>query len=205
MRAISDLAGVLVFVSGLLCSVLGQVTFLDSVVCWAIIALMASQVPPEVSKPIAAAAHDVGVEVYHAELSGRALRVQIESAPGTSVRTCSDFTRALAVRLDAAGFLHGQYALEVSTPGVERSLYQPEDYVKALNRQVRVLTPSGLHEGRLEAAGPAGITIRAAVGPAPATIECAYAEIREARIKVSDSELFARTAPGPRSHAERNS
>ncbi|MCX6840877.1 MAG: hypothetical protein NTX53_01075 [candidate division WOR-3 bacterium] len=173
---------------------------------------MVSQVPPEVSEPIAAAARDVGVAVYHAELSGRALRVQIESTPGTSVRTCSDFTRALAVRLDSAGFLHGQYALEVSTPGVERSLYQPEDYVKALNRQVRVLTPSGLHEGRLEAAGPAGIIVKLQVPSSKFQVpefgvarEIAYAEIREARIKVSDSELFARTAPGPRSHAERNS
>jgi ribosome maturation factor RimP len=165
---------------------------------------MASQVPLEVSEPIAAAAQDAGVEVYHAALSGRALRVQVESAAGASVRTCSDFARALAVRLDAAGFLHGQYVLEVSTPGVERSLYQPGDYVKALNRQVRVLASDGLHEGRLEAAGPAGITIRTEVGTAPATFECAYAEIREARIRVSDSELFARTATGPRSPAERN-
>jgi ribosome maturation factor RimP len=165
---------------------------------------MASQVPPEVSEPIAAAARDAGVEVYHADLNGRELRVQVESAAGASARACSNFTRALAVRLDEAGFLHGQYAIEVSTPGVERRLYQPGDYVKALNRQVRVLTRDGLHEGRLEAAGPAGITIRTEAGPAPATLEYAYAEIREARIRVSDSELFARTAPGLRSHAERN-
>jgi ribosome maturation factor RimP len=165
---------------------------------------MASQVPPEVSEPITAAARDAGVDIYHAALSGRALRVQVESAAGTSVRTCSEFARALAIRLDAAGFMHGQYVLEVSTPGVERSLYQPDDYVKALNRQVRVLTRDGLHEGRLEAAGPAGITIRTEAGPAPATRECAYADIREARIRVSDSELFARTASGPRSNAERN-
>ena len=181
-----------------------SVTLLDSVECWAIIALMASQVPPEVSEPIAAAARDAGVEVYHAELGGRTLRVQVESAAGASVRACSDFARALATKLDAAGFLHGQYELEVSTPGVERSLYQPEDYVKALNRQVRVLARDGLHEGRLAAAGPAGITIRTEVGPAPATFECAYAEIREARIRMSDSELFARAVPGPRGHAERN-
>ena len=179
-------------------------TFLDSMDSWAIIGLMASQVPPEVSEPIAAAACDAGVGVYHAELSGRALRVQVECAAGTSVRTCSDFTRALAVRLDAAGFLHGQYELEVSTPGVERSLYQPDDYVKALNRQIRVRARDGVYVGRLEAAGPTGITIRMEAGPAPTTFECAYAEIREARISVSDSELFARTAPGPRSSAERN-
>lgn len=174
------------------------VTFLDSVECRAIIALMVSQVPPEVFEPIAAAARDADVEVYHAELRGRELRVQVESGAGASVRTCSDYARALGARLDAAGFPRGRYALAVSTPGVERRLYEPEDYVKALNRQVRVLARDGLHEGRLEAAGPAGIAIRTEAGPGPAILEYAYAEIREAQIRVSDSELFGR------GHAERN-
>jgi ribosome maturation factor RimP len=166
---------------------------------------MSSQVPPEVSEPIAAAARDAGVDVYHAELGGRTLRVQVESAANSSVRACSDFSRALAIRLDAAGFLHGQYELEVSTPGVERSLYQPDDYVKALNREVRVRAGDGVYLGRLVAAGPTGITVKLqAPNPKPqtpdlgVTREFAYAEVREARISVSDSELFARVP------AERN-
>ncbi len=159
---------------------------------------MVSQVPPEVLEPIAAAARDTGVEVYHAEVSGRELRVQVETSSGASVRTCSEFSRALTARLDATGFLHRQYTLEVSTPGIERKLYQPQDYVKALHKSVRVLTRDGWVEGRLEATGPNGITIRTESGPEPAAREYAYAEIREARTRVSDSELFAR------SHAERN-
>jgi len=151
------------------------------------------RLPPEVVEPIAAAARDAGVEVYHAELGGRELRVQVESAAGASIKACSDFTRALAARLDAAGFQHRQYALEVSSPGVERRLYEPGDYVKALNRQVRLHTREGLFEGRLLAAGPAGVTVRIEAGPAPADRDFAYAGIREAQIRVSDSELFARS------------
>jgi ribosome maturation factor RimP len=159
---------------------------------------MASQVPPEVLELIAAAARDTGVEVYHAEISGRELRVQVESQSGASVRACSEFSHALTTQLDAAEFLRRQYTLEVSTPGIERRLYQPQDYVKAVNQHVKVLARDGWVEGVLEAAGPTGVTIRTESGPVPTTQECAYADIREAQIRVSDSELFAR------SRAERN-
>jgi ribosome maturation factor RimP len=153
---------------------------------------MASQVPPDVSEPIAAAARDAGVQVYHAELSGRELRVEVESESGASVRTCSDFSRALSIRLDAMDFLHGQYTIEVSSPGIERRLYEPADFGKAINRRVRLRTRDGLFDGRLVAAGPVGVTVNVETGPTPADRDFAYAEIREARIRVPDSELFAR-------------
>ena len=166
--------------------------------CRAIIAIVVSQVPPEVLEPIAAAARDTGVEVYHAEISGRELRVQVESPSGASVRACTEFSHALTARLDAISFLHRQYTLEVSTPGIERRLYQPQDFLKAVNQSVRLHTRDGVVEGRLEAAGPTSVTIRTEAGPEPVTREYAFADIREARIRVSDSELFAR------SRAERN-
>jgi ribosome maturation factor RimP len=173
---------------------------------------MASQVPPEVLELIAAAARDTGVEVYHAEISGRELRVQVESQSGASVRACSEFSHALTTRLDAADFLHRQFTLEVSTPGIERRLYQPLDFLKAVNQSVRLHTRDGVVDGRLEAAGPNGITVRAEVKMQnakckmqnvesdiePASWEIAYGEIREARIRVSDSELFARSRTDPK-------
>jgi ribosome maturation factor RimP len=176
---------------------------------------MASQVPPEVLELIAAAARDTGVEVYHAEISGRELRVQVESQSGASVRACTEFSHALTTRLDAADFLRRQYTLEVSTPGIERRLYQPQDYVKAVNQHVRVLARDGWVEGLLEAAGPESVTLRidgnqksrgreSGIGSRESTLdsplstpgdsrEIAYADIREAQIRVSDSELFARS------------
>ena len=165
---------------------------------------MASQVPPEVLELIAAAARDTGVEVYHAEISGRELRVQVESQSGASVRACTEFSHALTARLDAADFLRRQYTLEVSTPGIERRLYQPQDYAKVVNQHVKVLVRDGWVEGLIEAAGPTGITIKVQTPNAEVRTpdfgvvrELAFADIREAHIRVSDSELFAR------SHAER--
>ena len=74
----------------------------------------------------------------------------------------------------------------------------------AANQHVRVLARDGWVEGLLEAAGPNGITIKVQAPKAEGgsadgglTRELMYAEIREAQIRVSDSELFAR------SHAER--
>ena len=164
------------------------------------------RLPPEVVEPLAAAARETGMEVYHAEISGRELRVQIESPSGASVRACTEFSHALTARLDAVSFLHRQYRLEVSTPGIERKLYQPQDYTKGLNQNVRVLVRGGWVEGRLEAVGPTGITLRIetkvqdakgemrdaeASDAEPAGREIAYADIREAHIRVPDCELFA--------------
>jgi len=173
----------------------------------------AFRLPPEVAEPIEAAAREAGVDVYHAEFSGRELRIQVETAAGASVETCSNYSRALTPRLDAVNFMHRQYTLEVSTPGIERKLYQPQDYTKAVGKHVKVLIRGGWVEGVLEATGPNGISLRTqdalqnAEGkmqnaePAEAEMagrEIAYAEIREAHIRVPDSELFAR------SRAERN-
>jgi|WetSurMetagenome_2_1015567.scaffolds.fasta_scaffold224414_2 ribosome maturation factor RimP len=147
---------------------------------------------------IAAAARDTGVEVYHAEISGRELRVQVESASGASVRACSEFSHALTTRLDATDYMRRQYTLEVSTPGIERRLYRPQDYAKALNHHVKVLVRDGWVEGRLEATGPNGITVKVQAPNAERrtsdgelTREIAYGEIREAHIRVPDCELFA--------------
>ena len=153
----------------------------------------AFRIPPEAVEPIADAASETGVEVYHAEFGGRTLRIQVETSSGASVRTCSEFSRALTARLDAASFMHRQYTLEVSTPGIERKLYQPQDFTKALHQNIKALVRDGWVEGRLEAAGSSGVMIRTESGPEPLTREYAYAEIREARIRVSDSELFARS------------
>jgi len=171
--------------------------------------------PPEVALPIADAAREAGVEVYHAAMSGRELRVQVECESGTSVRNCSDFSRALSSRLDAVNFLHRQYTLEVSSPGIERRLYRPEDYAKALNQHVRVLTRTGWVEGLLVAAAPTGITLRndckvkdarckiqdgghkeatadtTSTSTFTSTSVC-FADIRDAQIRVSETELFAR-------------
>ncbi len=180
----------------------------------------AFSLPPEVAELIAAAARDTGVEVYHAEINGHELRVQVESPSGASVRNCTEYSHALTARLDATGFLHRQYTLEVSTPGIERRLYQPQDFLKAVNHGVRLHTRDGVVDGRLEAAGQESVTLRtdsnqksrgreSGIGSRESTLdsplstpddlrEIAFADIREARIRVSDSELFAR------SRAERN-
>jgi ribosome maturation factor RimP len=183
----------------------------------------AFRLPPEVAEPIEAAAREARVEVYHAEFSGRELRVQVEAAAGTSVDTCTDFSRALVPRLDAVNFMHRQYTLEVSSPGIERKLYQPQDFPKAVGKHVKLLVRGGWVEGVLESADANGVSIcvekngkashestkptkrpepseaQSASGPSVSSWRTfSFAEIREAQIRVPDCELFTR------SHAERN-
>jgi ribosome maturation factor RimP len=67
-------------------------------------------------------------------------------------------------RLDLEGFEPGPYALEVSTPGIERPLRRPQDFRRAVGERVRVKTEEGVLEGELRAAEDDAIRIAGAEG-----------------------------------------
>jgi ribosome maturation factor RimP len=94
--------------------------------------------------PIAAS---LGLSLYDVELTGaghaRAIRVVIER-PGTGetggvdLDTITDATRVLAPALSASGMLRDSDVLEVSSPGLERTLRRPEHYANAVGSLVSV-------------------------------------------------------------------
>ena len=85
------------------------------------------------------AAH--GVDLVSLEwAAGRTLRLTIErrsEAPedpnaqsgwGVSLDDCADLSRDVSHALDADDFIPGHYSLEVSSPGLERDLYDEADF-----------------------------------------------------------------------------
>ena len=74
-------------------------------------------------EPIAAAA---GVSVYDVEYvkEGREwyLRAYIDKPGGVNINDCEAVSRALSDRLDEADFIQEAYILEVSSPGLGRTL-----------------------------------------------------------------------------------
>ncbi len=109
----------------------------------------------------AAQAH---VEVYHWELRrlGRQARltVQVDRPGGVTVDDCARASRAIESLLDGADPISSSYLLEVSSPGVERPLWEPRHYARALGRLVQVkLKPEGTRRGRLVAANEEAITV----------------------------------------------
>jgi ribosome maturation factor RimP len=74
----------------------------------------------------------LGLELYDIELNGgggtRTLRVTIDRAGGVDLDAITDVTRALSPVLDDDSTVPGSFLLEVSSPGVERTLRTPAHY-----------------------------------------------------------------------------
>jgi ribosome maturation factor RimP len=136
-----------------------------------------------------------GVELYHVEFNGRVLRVLIESVGGASLDACSRFSRELSSELDVAGIIPGRYLLEVSSPGVERRLYRPADFERAVGSKVRISTKDGAREARLQAADAHAVTLVWTDRNQPGTAIIRYQDVTDARLVVSDQELFAARRP----------
>jgi ribosome maturation factor RimP len=87
-------------------------------------------------------AHDEpDVEVLLAEVvNGTLIRLFIDHPDGVSLALCERVTGLLPE-------IREQYALEVSSPGIERPLTKPEHFRRYLGRRARVRTNES-HDGR---------------------------------------------------------
>lgn len=86
-----------------------------------------------------------GLEFYHCEFvkEGRDwfLRVYIDKADGegyVSTDDCETVSRFLSERLDEEDPISQNYYLEVSSPGLDRVLYEPEHFERFKGRQVQI-------------------------------------------------------------------
>lgn len=78
-----------------------------------------------------------GVE-YLAQGRHSKLRIYIESADGVSVEHCERVSRRASDILDVEETIAGEYTLEVSSPGMDRMLFKPAQYVANVGEQVEV-------------------------------------------------------------------
>ena len=91
----------------------------------------------------------LGLELYDVELNGgggtRTLRVTIDRPGGVDLDAITDVTRALSPILDDDRTLPGSFLLEVSSPGVERTLRTPAHYLGArgCTVSIKVRTETG--------------------------------------------------------------
>lgn len=101
---------------------------------------------------------DLGFELVRVQLLGKpgelTLQVMAED-PATGQLTlgqCAEISRALDLPLDEADPIEGEYALEVSSPGIDRPLTRRKDWERWTGHEVRLkLDPSV--DGRARAHG----------------------------------------------------
>ena len=78
------------------------------------------------------AAEELGLELVHVEVAGGArapiFRIFIDKPEGVTHEDCSAVSLHVGTVLDVEDFIHSAYTLEVSSPGLERGLYQRADY-----------------------------------------------------------------------------
>lgn len=95
---------------------------------------------------------DMGYELVRVQLTGtqrQTLQVMAERADGENmtVDDCADISRAVSALLDVEDPIHGSYTLEVSSPGIDRPLTRPKDYVRYAGFEAKV-EMSQVSEGR---------------------------------------------------------
>jgi ribosome maturation factor RimP len=117
------------------------------------------------------------VEVLLAEvLGGQKVRLFIDHPKGVTLALCERVTDHLAP-------LRERYALEVSSPGIERPLTKPEHFRRFVGRRARVRT-RGQHDGRKNFTGELlgatddAVTVAADTG----VVSIAYADIHRSNL-----------------------
>jgi len=95
----------------------------------------------EILKPIADASH---VEIYDVEYLKEGnewyLRVYIDKEDGVNINDCEAVSRALSEKMDQLDFIDDAYILEVSSPGLGRTLKKDKHLEKSIGEEVELKT-----------------------------------------------------------------
>lgn len=95
----------------------------------------------------------VGLE-YLSNPKNRLVRIYIDREPeGISVDDCADVSREVSALLDVEDPVSGHYSLEVSSPGVERPLFEPAHYRQFVGDRARVHLYAPVDGGRRKLTG----------------------------------------------------
>lgn len=101
----------------------------------------------ELIKPIV---ENLGYEFYHIELvkenGERYLRIYIDKENGISLDDCEKVSRAVSDLLDDKDPIPYSYYLEVSSPGINRTLYTDEHLKKYVGSMVDIKLKSSLNK-----------------------------------------------------------
>lgn len=137
-----------------------------------------------------------GTEYYILELEikpGNNIKVELESMGPVSISDCVDISRQIEHNLDREA---EDFALQVSSPGIDKPLRDPRQYIKNVGRSLKVRLSEGEEvEGELMNADEKGIkllTKRKERVPGKKKkilieeeLDLTYPEIKQAKIKIN--------------------
>ncbi len=85
---------------------------------------------------------DLGFEFVGLEYTGQSknavLRIYIDHERGIDLADCGEVSGEVAALLDVEDPISGQYNLEISSPGLDRPLFTPEQYLKFVGEEAKI-------------------------------------------------------------------
>ncbi len=149
----------------------------------------------DLAEPVLASA---GLELWDVEITADVVRVMVDRPGGVDLDALSAASGVLSPLLDShpEATPGSRYQLEVSSPGIERTLRTPAQYRRCMNSEITVKTAVAVggarrHRGRLIDASHRGIALEPEDSPGT-SIEIDYDQIQRAR-----TVLVWGPTPGP--------
>lgn len=100
------------------------------------------KIDPALHERLVAIISSMGYELVGCELlpQGRQtlFRLYLDSPKGVTIDDCSLVSRQVSAMMDVEDPIQGQYVLEVSSPGVDRPLFEIEHYRKYVGKRIKV-------------------------------------------------------------------
>ena len=125
------------------------------------------KITPELEAEIAAIAVSAGCELLRLSFQRNLLQILLDKPDGgVTLDHCQTVSKQVSALLDVYEFGSDRYTLEVSSPGLDRELFRPQDYERFQGSLVRVTFFEGGERqgkktivGRLKAFAPEAGTI----------------------------------------------
>jgi|SRR5579885_1941114 ribosome maturation factor RimP len=110
------------------------------------------KIDPVLYERLAKLIGSMGYELVGCELlpQGRQMvfRIYIDGKNGVTLDDCSLVSHQVSAMLDVEDPIQSRYSLEVSSPGIDRPLFELEHYRKHIGKQVRVRLHSPVNQRR---------------------------------------------------------
>jgi len=122
----------------------------------------------------------------------KTLQIMAERADGQmDVEDCAKLSRELSGVLEAADPIEGDYVLEVSSPGIDRPLTQPDDYLRFVEHEARVELKNPKDgrkrfKGRIAGVEPTAVVMEVVDEKGKELQRFAFDDIAEAKLVLTD-------------------
>ena len=97
--------------------------------------------------------YDIYDIIYEKEVKDYYLRILIDNENGISIEDCEKVSNEINDKLDEADYIKEQYFLEVSSPGLERTLRKEKHFAQSIDTKILVKLYNKAENGKKEIEG----------------------------------------------------